>query len=79
MPTSPTSPGVDSTSFHFRAKSPEEIEQEEHEAADLQMDHDREMSEVGRNDEIEETDDAVGMLGTGSEALNPRLSRISVS
>jgi hypothetical protein len=79
VPTSPTSPGVDSTSFHSRAKSPEEVEQEEDETAEMQMDQDREMGDVERNEELEETDDAVGMLGGGSEALNPRLSRISVS
>lgn len=81
VPTSPISPGVDSTSFHFRAKSPEEMEQEEQdqEAAELQMEQDRAQEDAEMNDEVEETDDAVGMLGVGGEALNPRLSRISVS
>jgi len=79
VPSSPMSPGIDSNSFHFRAKSPEEIDQEEHEAAETQLEQEREQEDVETNEEVEETDDAVGMLGTGSEALHPRLSRISVS
>ena len=79
-PASPISPGVDHTSFHARAKSPEEMRAEEEEMqAEMYVDGEFEEGHDA-GDEVDETDDIVGhgMMGAG-EAMNPRLSRISVS
>jgi len=56
-----------------------EQEEQDQEAAEWQMEQDRAQEDAEMNNEVEETDDAVGVLGVGGEALNPRLSRISVS
>ena len=81
QPMSPTSPGVDNTSFHTRAKSPEDTADEDLDHAEVQVEveHADDEDEEGMQ-ELDETDDVVGqgLLGVGGEALNPRLSRISV-
>jgi len=81
-PASPISPGVDHTSFHARAKSPEEMRAEEEMQAEMEMRMDGGPDEVGHEggDEVDEAEDIIGqgMMGAG-EAMNPRLSRISVS
>lgn len=76
MPTSPTSPGVDQTSFYARAKSPEDIGGQDVDAAEDIMDGEHEEGSV-HDDDLDEGEDMVG--GLGGEILDPRLSRISVS
>ncbi|KAK4684860.1 hypothetical protein P7C73_g5304, partial [Tremellales sp. Uapishka_1] len=73
-PKSPVSQedGLDSTSFHERAKSPE-TEGDVEETPE---------SEVGDEEFLDEEDDQAdivgeGRLGAGADSLNPRLSRIS--
>ncbi|WRT64675.1 uncharacterized protein IL334_001609 [Kwoniella shivajii] len=82
-PTSPSSPidEVDNTSFHARAKSPETDGDDEPDQAEMDTfipagQHDADLD----NDELDEIDADVmgqGMVGVGSDTLNPRLSRIS--
>lgn len=76
-PMSPVSPnGLDNTSFHLRAKSPESAQGDvESNVEDIvfgegsEQDHGQE--------ELEEAEDEIGQGMTGES--NPRLSRISVS
>ena len=79
--TSPTSPdGIDDSPFFHREKSPESVAGSEHAAVEVTMEDDGagdvvEMTE----DEIEETEDRLGDGLLGNAAMNPRLSRLSVS
>ncbi len=70
-PSSPTD-GVDSTSFHARAKSPEEMDEIDHHIEGTSG------SEIGSEDGAGEEVDYVES-NIGNDSLNPRLSRISVS
>ena len=79
LPQSPISPSVDGTSFHALLKSPEQMGFEDADAAEISLDEGR-LGDDG-SQEVEEADDVVGegLLTAGGEALNARLSRISVS
>jgi hypothetical protein len=75
-PKSPTSPtGLDHTSFHDRAKSPETDGEEEEPQGSIGSSYGDEPSGV---DEIEELEDVVDREFTGKDMVS-RLSRISVS
>nr|XP_019005016.1 uncharacterized protein I203_01860 [Kwoniella mangroviensis CBS 8507]OCF68477.1 hypothetical protein I203_01860 [Kwoniella mangroviensis CBS 8507] len=83
-PTSPSSQidEVDHTSFHARAKSPAKEDDDEPDHAEMET-----FVPSGQHDELEEEHEELdqidmdimgqGLLGTGGDALNPRLSRIS--
>ena len=79
VPPSPISPRVDQTSFHARAKSPEDLGEEEARAAEDAVEDRGEESVHGGDRDLDELDDVVGQAMLGTEALNPRLSRISAS
>lgn len=78
MPTSPISPGIDHTSFHTRARSPSDIGAEDLQAAEDDLEEGY-GEDYGEDDEVDEGEDVVGGLGENGKALDPRLSRLSVS
>lgn len=75
-PTSPrSSTGVDHTSFHERAKSPDETSEGEMVEDDVDGPETARAYEGGEEEEADEVDE----LGAIQELDDPRLSRISVS